>query len=74
MEVRVHQPAVGDAIDVRCLDQPPNSSIAEKTSSRTLGAPAGAIGWEYGAQSGFESWMSTFTTPLNEMLTMLSVL
>jgi len=43
---------------------PPNGSIAEKpTSSSTLGASSGAIGWAYGSQSGTDFVMSRLTTP-----------
>ena len=53
---------------------PPNGSMALKPTSsrttyRTLGAPAGAIGWVYGAQSGVESLMSMLTVPLNGFAT-----
>ena len=49
---------------------PPYGSIAEKpTSSKTtyntLGAPGGATGSLYGPQSGVESLISIFATPLN---------
>ena len=33
-----------------------------------MGAPSGALGGSNGAQSGVESRMSTFTTPLNGLL------
>jgi hypothetical protein len=50
---------------------PPQGSIAENPTSSstmysTLGAPSGASGWAYGAQSGTESLMSMLIRPLNE--------
>src|SRR4051812_9317740 len=49
---------------------PPKGSIAEKPTSSsttysTLGAPSGALGCSYGAQSGTESRMSVLMVPLN---------
>ena len=52
---------------------PPHGSIAENpvsssTMYRTLGAPSGATGCMYGAQSGTESRMSMLMTPWNGLL------
>jgi hypothetical protein len=52
---------------------PPHGSIAENPTSsstmyRTLGAPSGATGCMYGAQSGTESRMSMLMTPWNGLL------
>src|SRR3954451_19805743 len=58
--------------------RPPYGSIAEKPTSsrttyRTFGAPCGAIGCVYGAQSGTESLMSMLTMPLNGCFTVSSL-
>jgi hypothetical protein len=51
---------------------PPQGSMAEKPTSSstmytTLGAPCGATGCRYGAQSGTESRTSTLITPWNDL-------
>ena len=40
---------------------------SSSTMYTTLGAPWGATGWRYGAQSGTESRTSTLITPSNDL-------
>ena len=78
VEVRVQQPAVGDPLDVRRLDQARRTTPSPRSRRRRgrrrarSARPPEAIGWAYGSQSGAESLMSMLIVPLNGLLISVS--